>query len=167
MTTQSADAVRPSIDNLAREISDLLNASYAPDADRELVLWRRLTKVSEEAGEVQDALRGWVGENPRKGVTHTRSDVITELLDCAGAALGSVAHLLTEEEPAITDLLRERLEFVASRLRPEEKPPTTEPCACPLGQPTPSMTERGFKPWTNHAADCHSRLAVEYRGDPT
>lgn len=39
----------------------------------------------------------------------------------------------------------------------------TPGCACPTEQPTPSMMGRGFTPWTNHTADCPSRLAVEYR----
>lgn len=98
----------------ARGISEALNASYAPGTDPELILWRRLTKVSEEAGEVQDALRGYVGENPRKGFTHTREDVITELLDCAGAALGGIAHL-TDDDSGLARLA-DRLVFVLGRL---------------------------------------------------
>ncbi len=98
----------------ALAISHLLDASYAPGTDPELILWRRLTKVSEEAGEVQNALRGLTGENPRKGITHTRDDVITELLDCAGAALGGVAHL-TGDASSMTRLA-ERLEYVLTRL---------------------------------------------------
>lgn len=38
-------------------------------------------------------------------------------------------------------------------------------CSCPTEQPTPSMAERGFKPWVNHEADCTSRLATTYRED--
>jgi hypothetical protein len=102
------------ISDSALGISDALNASYAAGTDPELILWRRLTKVSEEAGEVQNALRGYVGENPRKGFTHSREDLITELLDCAGAALGAVAHL-TNDDTGLARLA-DRLVFVLSRL---------------------------------------------------
>lgn len=61
--------------------------------DPEAVLWSRVTKASEESGEAQKALRGALGENPRKGVTHDLSDVVDELLDTAVAALGAVEHI--------------------------------------------------------------------------
>lgn len=41
----------------------------------------RLMKLVEEAGEVMEAYIGMVGQNPRKGVTHTRGDVADELCD--------------------------------------------------------------------------------------
>lgn len=41
----------------------------------------RVLKVSEEAGEAAQAYFGWTGQNPRKGVTHTREDVARELCD--------------------------------------------------------------------------------------
>ena len=56
----------------------------------ELNLWRRCTKVASEAGEVIDALAGVLGENPRKGVTHSLDDLVGELLDVALAALAAV-----------------------------------------------------------------------------
>jgi len=61
--------------------------------DAETILWRRCTKAVQEIGEVMEALAGVVGENPRKGVTHTMDDVEDELLDVAVSALGAVAHL--------------------------------------------------------------------------
>lgn len=79
--------------NQAVEISALLDETYRVDLDPEARLWRRVTKVTEEVGEVWEALAGMLGENPRKGVTHTRRDVVDELLDVAAAALGAVAHL--------------------------------------------------------------------------
>ncbi|MFI8942703.1 MazG-like family protein [Streptomyces syringium] len=41
----------------------------------------RLMKLTEEAGEVMQAYIGTQGQNPRKGVTHTRADVAAELCD--------------------------------------------------------------------------------------
>lgn len=79
-------------------ISDWVDGSYPPDLPEELVTRRRVDKVCEEAGEVVAALSGMYGENPRKGVTHDVVDVVAELLDTAGAALGAVRHL-TEADP--------------------------------------------------------------------
>lgn len=66
----------------------------------ETALWRRCSKVSAEAGEVLDALSGLVGENPRKGVTHTGAEVEYELLDVAVGALGAVLHM-RGNDPAV------------------------------------------------------------------
>jgi hypothetical protein len=41
----------------------------------------RLMKITEEAGEVVRAYIGMLGQNPRKGVTHSRDDVADELCD--------------------------------------------------------------------------------------
>lgn len=61
--------------------------------DPEAHLVRRCVKAGSEFGEMLDALYGSLGENPRKGVTHTRHDLRRELLDVATAALGAVEHL--------------------------------------------------------------------------
>ncbi len=74
-------------------LSEWVTGSYPSDTSRESVLWRRITKVNEEAGEVVNAFAGSLGENPRKGVTHTQVDVIEELLDTAVASLGAVEEL--------------------------------------------------------------------------
>jgi NTP pyrophosphatase (non-canonical NTP hydrolase) len=53
----------------------------------------RLLKLVEEAGEVAQAWVGVVGQNPRKGITHSRSDVADELCDVivtAAVALTSI-----------------------------------------------------------------------------
>jgi NTP pyrophosphatase (non-canonical NTP hydrolase) len=59
----------------------------------ELVLRRRIDKLMEEVGETGQALGGYTGENPRKGVTHTADDVKSELLDVAVTALGAWEHM--------------------------------------------------------------------------
>lgn len=82
--------------------------------DPETVLWRRVTKVASEAGEVIDALAGAVGENPRKGVTGTMDDVIEELLDTAVAALGAVEHV-TGHTGSARALLDAKILAVAAR----------------------------------------------------
>ena len=59
----------------------------------EAATWARLSKITEEAGEVVAAYIGATGQNPRKGVTHTASDVEEELLDVALTALAALEHL--------------------------------------------------------------------------
>ena len=92
--------------------------------DPEAVLWRRVTKASSEANEARDALAGLVGENPRKGVTHSRHDLIEELLDTAIAALGAVEHVTGNRGGAL-DLLNNKIVRVAQRaglLVPTDRP---------------------------------------------
>lgn len=53
---------------------------------KELLLLR-LVKVSEEVGEVAEAVHGMLGANPRKGHSHTEDDLQNELCDVALTAL--------------------------------------------------------------------------------
>ncbi|HCT79952.1 MAG TPA: hypothetical protein DGG94_06455 [Micromonosporaceae bacterium] len=53
----------------------------------------RILKVTEEAGEVAQAWIGVVGQNPRKGVTHTEREVADELADVAFTALVAIQSL--------------------------------------------------------------------------
>lgn len=69
-----------------------LEASRSADGNREELLLRVL-KVSEEAGEVAQAVIGATGQNPRKGVTHTWQDVEAELCDVVITALVALRTL--------------------------------------------------------------------------
>lgn len=60
-------------------------------SDEEVTL--RILKIVEEAGEVAQAWIGMTGQNPRKGITHTRQDVADELCDVAITALTALASL--------------------------------------------------------------------------
>ncbi|MFV2103254.1 MazG-like family protein [Micromonospora sp. LOL_024] len=53
----------------------------------------RMLKLTEEAGEVAAAWIGMLGQNPRKGVTHTREEVAAELADTAFTALVAIESL--------------------------------------------------------------------------
>ncbi|MFK3982202.1 hypothetical protein ACI2K4_17715 [Micromonospora sp. NPDC050397] len=53
----------------------------------------RVLKVAEEAGEAAGAWIGVLGQNPRKGVTHTPAEVAGELADVALAALIAIESL--------------------------------------------------------------------------
>lgn len=56
----------------------------------------RIMKVTEEAGEAVAAYIGAVGQNPRKGRTHTADDVAAELCDVAFTALVAL-HSFTDD----------------------------------------------------------------------
>ncbi|MFC8422620.1 MazG-like family protein [Streptomyces sp. NPDC057236] len=53
----------------------------------------RILKLSEEVGEVAEAVIGATGQNPRKGTTHTWDDVQSELCDVAVTALVALRTL--------------------------------------------------------------------------
>ena len=77
-----------------------------------LELTCRILKVTEEAGEAAQAWIGALGQNPRKGVTHTHEQVAAELADVAFAALVAIASLGADPHRTLADCagkLRDRL----------------------------------------------------------
>ncbi|ARP69971.1 hypothetical protein LK07_09445 [Streptomyces pluripotens] len=76
------------------ELWSRLEASR-PHTGTEGVLLRVL-KLSEEVGEVAEAIIGTTGQNPRKGITHTWEDVQAELCDVAITALVALRTLTPE-----------------------------------------------------------------------
>lgn len=79
-------------------VSDWVGSSYPPGLDEEAHLWRRVAKISEENGEVTEALLGAIGENPRKGVTNGFDKVEYELLDVATCALGALHKMAPDDD---------------------------------------------------------------------
>jgi NTP pyrophosphatase (non-canonical NTP hydrolase) len=79
------------------ELDDVVHRSVAwldhhnGRGEQELTL--RILKVVEEAGEVAAAWIGTVGQNPRKGITHSRDDVAAELADVVLTALVAIESL--------------------------------------------------------------------------
>jgi predicted house-cleaning noncanonical NTP pyrophosphatase (MazG superfamily)/NTP pyrophosphatase (non-canonical NTP hydrolase) len=53
----------------------------------------QLLKMSEEVGEAAEAYLGMTGLNPRKGVSHTREDLVGEVADVIITAAGSIVRL--------------------------------------------------------------------------
>jgi len=82
--------------------------------DPEARTWGRISKITEEAGEVIAAYIGATGQNPRKGVTHAVKDVCEELLDVAVTALGAIEHL-TQHGGDSLDMLDAKIIHVAER----------------------------------------------------
>lgn len=74
----------------ARRVTAWLDSMNLP-SEHETAM--RIIKLQEEAGEVAQAYIGWRGQNPRKGVTHTREQVLEELADVVMTALCAIQHL--------------------------------------------------------------------------
>lgn len=70
-------------------------------------------KVQEEAGEMAEAMLGVLGQNPRKGFSHTRDDLLKEIIDVILTA--AVLAVSIEGGPAFAARLDERLDFLAAR----------------------------------------------------
>jgi len=96
----------------------------------------RILKLTEEAGEVAQAWIGVTGQNPRKGVTHTRADVAGELVDVIVTAAVALTSIV-DQPGAVLDA---KLAAIAARS---------------LGQPTETNgwpgdehAEPGQRGWT-------------------
>ncbi|WP_203645442.1 MazG-like family protein [Streptomyces sp. SID14478] len=62
----------------------------------------RVLKLSEEVGEVAEAVIGAVGQNPRKGVSHTWQDVESELCDVIVTALVALGTLTPDAHATLS-----------------------------------------------------------------
>jgi len=82
-------------------------STLPPETERLL----RIMKLSEEVGEVAEAVTGVIGQNPRKGITHSWQDVQSELCDVILTAMVA----LTTVSPDARKVFAERLEHVAER----------------------------------------------------
>ena len=75
----------------------------------------RLLKLTEEAGEVAQAWSGAVGQNPRKGTTHSPDDVAAELCDViVTAAVALVSIVDADAEPVFAAKLQRIADRVAA-----------------------------------------------------
>jgi NTP pyrophosphatase (non-canonical NTP hydrolase) len=83
------------------------SSALAPETEKLL----RIMKLTEEAGEVTQAVIGTLGQNPRKGVTHTWDDVQAELCDVILTAMVA----LTTLSPDARETFNGHLDRVASR----------------------------------------------------
>ncbi|MGG7574108.1 MazG-like family protein [Streptomyces sirii] len=78
---------------------------------REQRLLLQLLKIQEEAGEVAEAVIGAMGQNPRKGHSHTWRDVEAEVCDVI--VTGMVA--LTRMNPAAAAVFERHMEGIVAR----------------------------------------------------
>ncbi|MEU5099543.1 MazG-like family protein [Streptomyces sp. NPDC020996] len=91
------------------ELWNWLDAHRAHGGEQGLLL--RMLKLSEEVGEVAQAVIGATGQNPRKGVTHTWDDVQGELCDVVITALVALRTLT----PRAREVFGEHLARVVAR----------------------------------------------------
>ncbi|MFF2651942.1 MazG-like family protein [Streptomyces sp. NPDC058045] len=84
---------------IARLRAWLDEASPNPPAEALLL---RMLKLSEEVGEVAQAVIGATGQNPRKGTSHTWDDVQAELCDVVITALVALHTLTPDAEQVLT-----------------------------------------------------------------
>ncbi|WP_328539073.1 MazG-like family protein [Streptomyces sp. NBC_00344] len=89
----------------------------------------RILKLSEEVGEVAQAVIGATGQNPRKGVTHTWQEVEGELCDVIVSAMVALRTLT----PDASDV------FAAHLRRVEER--SLQVSAKAAGQPYEAVKE--------------------------
>src|SRR5258707_9868559 len=66
----------------------------------------RVMKVMEESGEAAQPWIGFTGQNPRKGITHTKSDVIGELADVIITATVAIQSLGADPRTVIEGVSR-------------------------------------------------------------
>jgi NTP pyrophosphatase (non-canonical NTP hydrolase) len=83
------------------------NSTLPPETEKLL----RIMKLTEETGEVTQAVTGTLGQNPRKGVTHTWDDVQAELCDVMFTAMVALATLT----PDAREVFNSHLARVADR----------------------------------------------------
>lgn len=74
----------------------------------------RVLKLVEEAGEAASAYIGKVGQNPRKGITHTRDELLWELADVAITALCAMQHF-TQDSKETARVISEKLAAIQKR----------------------------------------------------
>lgn len=60
----------------------------------------QLLKLTEEVGEVAEAYLGLTGLNPRKGVTHTRDELVNEVADVIISAAVAIVRLTGDHQTA-------------------------------------------------------------------
>jgi NTP pyrophosphatase (non-canonical NTP hydrolase) len=77
--------------NTIDQLADWLDrGSEMPEETRTIL---QILKITEEAGEVAEALIGVTGQNPRKGTSHTWVDVQNELCDVIVSAMVALTRL--------------------------------------------------------------------------
>ncbi|WP_405873431.1 MazG-like family protein [Streptomyces sp. NBC_00005] len=122
MTDQATPCETSTAPDLWASIDDLwtwLDGNRTHDGREGLLL--RMLKLSEEVGEVAEAVIGATGQNPRKGTTHTWDDVESELCDVVITALVALRTLTPDTREVFTrHLTRVRERSLGSTTRRPE-----------------------------------------------
>ncbi|MFC7530136.1 MazG-like family protein [Actinoplanes sp. GCM10030250] len=86
-----------------------------------------IMKIAEEAGEATQAWIGVLGQNPRKGVTHTVDDVIGELTDVVFTSLVAIASLGADPRDAVAAVAAKAATYRSGLARTTAGSPPTGP----------------------------------------
>ncbi|MEV7141129.1 MazG-like family protein [Streptomyces tauricus] len=105
-------------------------AKTQPERPAQETLLLRMLKLSEEVGEVAEAVIGATGQNPRKGVSHTWDDVRSELCDVIITAAVALRTLTPEAREVFTT----HLTHVTTRTRQGHEDPRPQPSPTPQPQ---------------------------------
>ena len=76
--------------------------------------WARVAKAAEEVGEAINALIGYTGQNPRKGVHGSPDNLLAELSDGALTCVYAIQHFTKDAEATIGTVLS-RAEYHVQR----------------------------------------------------
>ena len=101
-------------ETIGRLAAWLDRGSALPDETKTIL---QILKITEEAGEVAEALIGVTGQNPRKGFSHSWQDVESELCDVVITAMVALTRVNPD---AARDVFREHLAGVAARCAADE-----------------------------------------------
>jgi NTP pyrophosphatase (non-canonical NTP hydrolase) len=93
------DSAWDTVDRLVEWLDS--NGTLPPETDRLL----RIMKLSEEVGEVSEAVMGVTGQNVRKGVTHTWDDVSRELVDVIVTAMVALITITPDARGVFAECL--------------------------------------------------------------
>jgi len=95
----------PTLDDIPGAVSRAVAWLNARNGTGREEIGLRVLKVAEEAGEAAAAWIGYVGQNPRKGATHTTEEVAAELADVAFTALVAIASVGHDPARTLADCL--------------------------------------------------------------
>jgi hypothetical protein len=104
------------------EIGEVFEAYAATDAPRSESDYARLGALSNTAGRAVRAYIGMTGQNPRKGVTHTETDMVFELADVAVTALCAIQHFTQDTEVTRAFMAAKLQEIIMRAGIPEREP---------------------------------------------
>ena len=100
-----------------RDIDEWLDRGAGPEYQTQPLAqdWARLSKVIEELGEAIQAFIGYTGQNPRKGVTHTLSEVEDEVADVIITGILCLQHI-TKDTWTTQDIIRQKIAKIEKRV---------------------------------------------------
>lgn len=90
---------------------DIANAKIPEDSAM------RVMKIGEEYGEAVQAYIGMTGQNPRKGITHTKDDLCNELADVAITALCAIAYFNNNSPILVEGIMDDKIQVILKRVR--------------------------------------------------